>query len=206
VDSLKQQQQQQQHTMSDSTSPSWSTDKGTFSSASQADSSKSRVVISFEQAATGFSDTVCTSSTSTVEVSETLSTGRLADAFNESNGQLTIPEDGLYRIHLSATATWATEPDSASCQLDTYTLEVYLNDVSLNDVAGTRSSCVGEACDPGRLDLGLATSGTSVVSLSADDVLTLRCVMNEVVTVDGSAVASATTSSRSVSCVVSRVD
>ena len=190
--------------MSDSTSPSWSTDQGTSASASRADSSDSRVVVSFDQADGPASDTICSSANGTAAVDTALSVGRLADAFVPADGGFTIPEDGLYKIDLSASAAWGTAP--VAPLVDTYSLEVLLVNDGGEAVAATRSSITAADIGPGRLDYGLATSGSAVVLLSKDDVLTLRCIMNEVVTVSGAGAANSTTSTRSVGVVVTLLE
>jgi len=191
--------------MSDSTSPSWSTDQGTSASASRADSSVSRVVVSFNQNDDPASDTVCSTANGTAAVDTALSVGRLADAFVPADGVFTIPEDGLYKIDLSASAAWGTAP--VAPLVDTYSLEVLLVNDGGDAVAATRSSITAADVGMGnRLDYGLATSGSAVVLLSKDDVLTLRCIMNEVVTATGAAIANATTSTRSVSAVMTLLE
>lgn len=191
--------------MSSSASPSWSTDQGSFASASQADSSDSVVAVSFVSPVFGQGESVCNATSGTVTIDDDVSKGRLVGTYDADAGTLTIPEDGLYSIDFSAVIDWGVAPDGATSVNDTYAVEVLLTDASDNVVAANRASYVGQAAGPGRLDDGLATSGTSVIRLSADDVLTLRVREDEAVTATGASIVASTTSSRSVRCVVSRI-
>jgi len=163
------------------------------------------VAVSFVSPVFGQGESVCNAASGTVTIDDDVSKGRLVGTYDADAGTLTIPEDGLYSIDFSASLVWGTAPNLASSVDDTYAIEVLLTDASNDVVAANRASYTGEDSAAVRLIAGLATSGTSVVRLSADDVLTLRVREDEAVTATGASILASTTSSRSVRCVVSRI-